>query len=150
MPLDYGPIVKRFPPVGDLALVGSDPSRTDGESRIVFPARYCTPILWRGTNDSIFCLLRRSTIRSGNEIRQVVNNFVFKEQAFDSYGDLLFLWDDVAVPVHCDNDRAPERALMQRRLTEVINDYPAQSRVAWRRLEKSASSKTPTSSRFSR
>lgn len=67
-------------------------------------------------------------------IVRVANSFVFKEPVFNYSADFPFLWDELRIPLSYASDRPRARALILSCVEEVIGDYPAQSRAAWKEM----------------
>ncbi len=67
-------------------------------------------------------------------IVRVANSFVFKEPVFNYSADFPFLWDELRMPLSYLSDRARARAIILACVEEIIGDYPAQSRAAWKEM----------------
>ncbi|MDA0206658.1 MAG: mechanosensitive ion channel [Acidobacteria bacterium] len=67
-------------------------------------------------------------------IVRVANSFVLKEPVFNYSADFPFLWDELRLPLAYASDREQARALILSCVEEVIGDYPAQSRAAWKQM----------------
>jgi small-conductance mechanosensitive channel len=65
-------------------------------------------------------------------IVRVANSFVLKEPVFNYSADFPFLWDEIRLPLAYASDREQARAIILSCVQEVIGDYPAQSRAAWK------------------
>jgi len=67
-------------------------------------------------------------------IVRVANSFVLKEPVFNYSADFPFLWDELRLPLAYTSDREQARAIILSCVQEVIGDYPAESRAAWKSM----------------
>ena len=67
---------------------------------------------------------------NGRVVR-VANSFVFKEPVFNYSADFTFLWDEIAVPVRHDSDRAEARAILERVINEAAGPYAQEVHETW-------------------
>jgi small-conductance mechanosensitive channel len=65
-------------------------------------------------------------------IVRVANSFVFKEPVFNYSADFPFLWDEITFPIKYGSDWKLARNLLHDVVREVMGDYAAQSRAAWK------------------
>jgi small-conductance mechanosensitive channel len=65
-------------------------------------------------------------------IVRIANSFVFKEPVFNYSAHFPFLWDEITVPVKYGSDYRLARDTLQRVADEVVGDYTAHARVAWK------------------
>jgi small-conductance mechanosensitive channel len=72
-----------------------------------------------------------SDLYNGRIVR-IANSFVFKEPVFNYSAHFPFLWDEVTVPVKYGSDYRLARDTLQRVADEVVGDYTAHARVAWK------------------
>jgi small-conductance mechanosensitive channel len=72
-----------------------------------------------------------SDLYNGRIVR-IANSFVFKEPVFNYSAHFPFLWDEIAVPVKYGSDHRLAREILQRVADEVVGDYAAHARAAWK------------------
>jgi small-conductance mechanosensitive channel len=72
-----------------------------------------------------------SDLYNGRIVR-IANSFVFKEPVFNYSAHFPFLWDEITVPVKYGSDHRLAREILQRVADEVVGDYTAHARVAWK------------------
>ncbi len=72
---------------------------------------------------------------NGRVVR-IANSFVFKEPVFNYSGEFPFLWDEITVPVKYGCDHRLAREILQRVTTEVVSEYTAFAKTAWKELVK--------------
>jgi small-conductance mechanosensitive channel len=72
-----------------------------------------------------------SDLYNGRIVR-IANSFVFKEPVFNYSAHFPFLWDEVTVPVKYGSDHRLAREILQRVVDEVVGDYAAHARAAWK------------------
>lgn len=65
-------------------------------------------------------------------IVRIANSFVFKEPVFNYSGDFPFLWDEITIPVKYGSDYHLAREIFARVANEVVGDYAAQAKNAWK------------------
>jgi len=77
----------------------------------------------------------KSDLYTGRIVR-VANSFVFKEPVFNYSADFPFLWDEITVPVTYASDHRLAREILERIIHEVIDEYSAYAKRAWKDITK--------------
>jgi small-conductance mechanosensitive channel len=67
-------------------------------------------------------------------IVRVANSAVLREPVFNYSADFPFLWDEITFPLRYGSDWKYMRDTLSRVVTEVIGDYAAQSKDAWKNV----------------
>ncbi|MDI6854310.1 MAG: mechanosensitive ion channel family protein [Deltaproteobacteria bacterium] len=69
-------------------------------------------------------------------IVRVANSFVFKEPVFNYSVDFPFIWDEIKVPVTHTSDYVLARGILEKVMTEVVQDYATEAKKSWREVAK--------------
>jgi small-conductance mechanosensitive channel len=77
----------------------------------------------------------KADLYTGRIVR-VANSFVFKEPVFNYSGDFPFLWDEITVPVTYTSDYRQAREILEGIIHEVIAEYSAYAKRAWKDVVK--------------
>ncbi len=77
----------------------------------------------------------KGDLYTGRVVR-VANSFVFKAPVFNYSGDFPFLWDEITLPVKYGTDWKHARAMLMRVGTEIVGEYTAGARGAWKEITK--------------
>lgn len=72
-----------------------------------------------------------SDLYNGRIVR-IANSFAFKEPIFNYSAHFPFLWDEIAVPIKYGSDHRLAREILQHVADEVVGDYAAHARAAWK------------------
>jgi small-conductance mechanosensitive channel len=67
-------------------------------------------------------------------IVRIANSYVFKQPVFNYSADFPFLWDEITVPIRFGTQWELARSIIQTSVEDVIGDYPAQSKEAWKQM----------------
>jgi small-conductance mechanosensitive channel len=65
-------------------------------------------------------------------IVRIANSFVFQDPVFNYSADFPFLWDEIKFPLRYGSDWAYAREVLTKVAEEVVGDYTARSKEAWR------------------